>query len=157
MKLASQRSFGKISNIAKILIFLVVINSLSGCQPLDTAPTSITPIVEVQVLTPSLLTETPIPPCMEFSDIELSVEKLSENSIYIRITGLVPNEAVHAIFSSKIEAQEREIVVSGSADEKGVFEYSVGLRGENVDVEFKDWQIRVVYSKGSTCAEVSLP
>jgi len=146
----------KLSKFATLILFLVVIGSLFGCQLLETLPTSTTPLVEVQVLTPSLLTETPIPACVELSDIELSVEMLSENSVHIRITGLVSKETVQAIFNSKIKAQEREIIVSGPADEKGVFEYSVGLRGQDIDAEFKDWQIRVVHSRGSTCAEVSL-
>ena len=149
-------SLVKLSKSATLILFLVVVGSLFGCRLLETSPTS-TPLVEVQISTSSLLTETPIPACVVLSGIELSVELLSENSSHIRITGLVPNETVQAIFSSKIEAQEREITVSGSADEKGVFEYSVGLRGQNVDTEFKDWQIRVVHSRGSACTEFSLP
>jgi hypothetical protein len=157
MKPYSHFSLGRLSKFAEIYLFLAMVGSLFGCQPLDTAPTSTTPLVEVQILTPSLLTETPVPACRDISGIEFFVELLSENSIHLRITGLVPNEMVHAIFSSQIKGQEREKTVSGPADENGVFEYSVGLRGQNIDTEFKDWQIRVVHSRGATCTEVSLP
>jgi len=158
MNLGPHLSFGRISKFVKIFIFLVVASSLVGCRPPDTVSTSITPLVEVQILTPSPLTETPVPACVVLSDVELSVELLSdENSIHIRITGLVPNEMVHAIFSSQIKGQTRETTVSGFADEKGVFEYAKGLRGQNIDREFKDWQIRVVHSRGSTCTEFVFP
>jgi hypothetical protein len=90
-------------------------------------------------------------------DVDLSVELLSEDSVHIRITGLLPNETVHAIFGSKTKDRAVETMVSGSADEKGVFEYSERLRGHETLSAFKDWQIRVVHSRGSTCAEISLP
>ena len=157
MNLGLYFSLGRLSKFAKILLFLIVISSLVGCRPLDTVLTSTTPLVEVQILTPSLLTETPIPACVFLPDVELSVSILSENSVHIRITGLMPNETVHAIFNSSIKGQTRETIVSGPADEKGIFEDSVGLRGHEIDVEFKDWQIRIVHSRGSTCTEIVLP
>jgi hypothetical protein len=43
------------------------------------------------------------------------------------------------------------------ADEKGGFADSVRLRSQEVDAEFKDWQLRVVHSRGSTCTGVFLP
>lgn len=153
----SYLSLGRLSKFAKIFIFLIVVSSLFGCQPLDTAPTSTTPLVEVQILTPALLTETPIPACVVLTGVELSVNLLSENSVHIQITGLIPNEAVQAIFGSQIKEQEKEIILSGVADEKGVFTDSVGLRSQTIDAEFKDWQLRMVHSRGSTCTEFVLP
>jgi hypothetical protein len=157
MNLHSHFSINKFSKFAKTFLWFVVINLLFGCQLLDSVTISTTPRVEVQILTPSLLTETAVPACVTLSAVELSVELLSENSVRIRITGLIPNEIVHAIFHSKVKGQEREISLSGPVDEKGVFSDTVGLRGYEVDSEFKDWQIRVVHSRGSTCTEVSLP
>jgi hypothetical protein len=157
MHLYSHFALVRFSKFAKIFLSLAAVGLLFACQPLGTAPTSPPPFVEVQIVTPSFLTETPVPPCVVLSDVELTVEILSENSVRIRITGLVPNETVHAIFSSKIKGQEREATASGPADEKGVFEYSVGLRGPNLDTEFKEWQVQVVHSRGSTCTEFVLP
>lgn len=94
--------------------------------------------------------------CVLLPDVELSVELLSDDSVRIRITGLLPNETVHAIFGSTTKDRAVETVVSGSADEKGAFEYSERLRALESDREFKDWQIRVVHSRGATCAEISL-
>jgi hypothetical protein len=150
-------SFDRLAKFAKIVVYYFTVSSLFGCQLLDSAPTSTTPLVEVQILTPSLLTETPVPACVLLSSVELSVSIVSENSVGIKIVGLIPSEAVHAIFSSQIKGQEKEIVISGTANEKGVFADSVGLRSQEVDSEFKDWQIRVVHSRGSTCTEISLP
>jgi hypothetical protein len=155
MNLRSHFSPGRFSEFAKKFLFLIVVSLLFGCQPLDTAPTSTTPRVELQISDP--LTETPFPACVFLSDVELSVSILSENSVRMRITGLVPNEPVHAIFSSQTKGQEREKTFSGMADGEGVFAESVGLRSHEVDSEFKDWQIRVVHSRGSTCTEISLP
>lgn len=140
-------NFTKVCSITAAFLF--------GCQSLETPPASTTPVVELQVLEP--ITETPVPPCVMLSDVELSVELLSEDSVHIRITGLLPNETVHAIFSSKTKDRAVETVVSGPADEKGVFEYSENLRGHETLQQFRDWQIRVVHSRGSTCAEVSFP
>lgn len=139
------------------MICLTVANVLLGCHPVRTTATSTTPDVEVSVVTASPLTDTPVPACVVLSDIELSVDILPESSVHIKITGLVPHETVYAIFSSKNKSQTSELSVHGPADEKGVFEYSVGLRGLETAPEFKDWQIRVVHSRGSTCAEISLP
>ena len=146
-----------ISNFAKIIICVVTIVFLVSCQSAQNGTAPVYPTSDVQISTVQYLTETPIPACVVLSGIELFVELLSENSVHIRIMGLVSNETVQAIFNSKIKAQEREIIVSGPADGKGVFEYSVGLRDQDIDAEFKDWQIRVVHSRGSTCTEVSLP
>jgi hypothetical protein len=157
MNLHSQFSLGRFLTFAKIFLCLAVVILLFGCQPLDSVSTSTTPHVEVQILTPSLLTETPIPACVFLAGVELSVSLLSENSVHIKITGLIPNEAVQAILSSQIKGQEREITISGVSDEKGVFEDSVGLRSQTIDTEFKDWQLRVVHSRGSTCTEFALP
>lgn len=143
------------TNFTKVIISSIAAVFLFGCQPLETPPASTTPLVELQVLEP--MTETPVPACVILPDVELSVELLSEDSVHIRITGLVPNEIVHAIFSSKTKDRAVETVVIGPADEKGVFEYSEWLGGYEIDSEFKDWQIRVVHSRGSTCAEISLP
>lgn len=153
MKLFPYFSFGSVSKFATMLVFLTSGGILFACQPLSTIPTSKSPTVEFIISTPSFLTETPIPACVVLSDIELSVDLLSESSFHIRITGLIPNENVHAIFNSKIRERELETIASGEANEEGVFEYSHGWQ----DTKFKDWQIRVVHSRGSTCAEVSLP
>lgn len=102
------------------------------------------------------MTETPVPVCVLLPDVELSVELLSDDSVHIRITGLLPNGTVHAIFGSTTKDRAVETVVSGSADEKDAFEYSERLRALESDREFKDWQIRVVHSRGATCAEISL-
>ena len=155
MKLIFSR--GKFSKFAKISILFSVANLLFGCQPLYAAPASGTPPVELQIFTPSLLTETPIPPCVSIPDVKLSVVLLSENSVHIKITGLMSKEAVQAIYGSTINGQKREITVSGTTDEKGIFEDSRGLRGQEIDSEHKDWQIRVVHSRGSACTEISLP
>ncbi|MBI4762676.1 MAG: hypothetical protein ACOYYF_01935 [Chloroflexota bacterium] len=142
-------------NFTKVIICSIAALLLFGCQPLETPPASATPLVEVQVLEP--MTETPVPACVLLPDVELSVDLISEDSVHIRITGLLPNETVHAIFGSKTKDRAVETVVSGSADEKGVFEYSENLRGHETLSAFKDWQIRVVHSRGSTCTEISLP
>lgn len=143
------------TNFATVIICSIAAAFLFGCQPLENPPVSTTPAVELQVLEP--MTETPVPACVTLADVELTVELLSENSVHIRITGLVSNETVHAIFRSEIKGQKRETTVIGPADEKGVFEYSAALRSQEIDSEFKDWQIRLVHSKGSTCTEISLP
>jgi hypothetical protein len=155
MNLCSYFPLSRFSKFVKIFLFFAVVSLLFGCQPLDTAPTSTTPLVELQILEP--MTETPVPACVFLSDVELSVSILSKNSVRINIAGLMPNEAVNAIFSSQSKGQGREILLSGMADEKGVFVDSVGLRSDEVDSEFKDWQIRVVHSRGSTCTEFTLP
>jgi hypothetical protein len=147
-------SAGRLSKFAKIFLFLELVTLLSGCQPLDSAPTSTTPLVELQISEP--VTETPVPACVLLSDVEISVSILSENSVRIKITGLMPDESIQAIFSSQIKGQGREKTFGGIADEKGVFAESVGLRSDEVDSEFQDWQIRVVHSRGSTCTEISL-
>lgn len=143
------------TDFTKVIICSIAALFLFGCQPLETPPASTTPLVELQVLEP--MTETPVPACVILSDVELSVELLSEDSVHIRITGLLPNEIVHAIFSSKTKDRAVETVVSGPADEKGVFEYSENFRGHETLWKFRDWQIRIVHSRGSTCAEISLP
>lgn len=157
MNICSHLSTNRFSNFAKITIHLTLAACLFGCQSSRIATVSTTPNVEVQVLTGPFLTETPIPECVILPDVELSTDLLSENSIHIRITGLIPNETVQAIFSSKIKGQEREIIVTGPADEEGVFENSEGLRSDEIDSEFKDWQLSVVHSRGSTCTEIVLP
>jgi hypothetical protein len=154
MKLHFPFSLRRSSKLVKIL-FLTIVSLLFGCQPVGTVPTSTTPLIESQILEP--VTETPVPACVFLSDVELSVNIVSENSVDITITGLIPNEAVQTIFSSQINGQERERTFSGMADENGVFKDSVGLRNQQVDSEFKNWQIRVVHSRGSTCKEISLP
>lgn len=151
----SRFSLGGFSKIAKIFLILAMVSVLFGCQMPEAAPASPTPVVELQILEP--VTETPVPACVFLSDVELTVSLLSENSVLIKITGLIPNETVHVIFSSQTKRQEREKTFSGVADEKGIFTESVGLRGPGIDTEFRDWQIRVVHSRGSTCAEISLP
>jgi hypothetical protein len=157
MNLSPHLSLGRISKYVKILILLAAAGSLVGCRPPEATPTSITPVVEVQILTPSLLTETPIPACVFLDDVELFVSLLSEHSVNIKITGLIPNEAVQAILNSQIEEQGKEIIISGIADEKGEFTDSIGLRSQTTDAEFKDWQVRIVHSRGSTCTEFVLP
>jgi hypothetical protein len=148
---------GRLPNFIRALLFLTSVGFLLGCQIVNTIPISTTPTAEFIISTPSFLTETPIPACVVLSDVELSVKLLSESSFQIRITGLVPHEAVHAILSSKIKGRELETIASGTADENGVFEYSEASAGRENDPEFKDWQIRVVHSRGSTCTEISLP
>lgn len=150
-------SSGRFSKFADIFRFLVVAGLLFGCRSFDSVPSPTTPVVEVEILTSPSMTETPIPACVVLSDVELSVKPLSESSFQIRITGLIPHEAVHAILSSKIKGRELETIASGTADENGVFEYSDGWAGRENDPKFKDWQIRVVHSRGSTCTEISLP
>ncbi|HXF85221.1 MAG TPA: hypothetical protein VNK49_07505 [Anaerolineales bacterium] len=143
------------NNFTRIIIGSITALLLFGCLPLESPSASPTPVVELQILEP--VTETPVPACVILLGVDLSVELLSEDSIRIRITGLLPNETVHAIFGSKTKGRTVETVVSGSADEKGVFEYSERLRALESDREFRDWQIRVVHSRGSTCTEISLP
>jgi hypothetical protein len=155
MNLHSRFSLGGFPKFAEIFLFLAVVSLLFGCQAPEATPASPTPVVELQILEP--VTETPVPACVFLSDVELTVSLLSANSVLIKITGLIPNETVHVIFSSQTKRQEREKTFSGAADEKGVFTESVGLRGHEIDSEFKDWQIRVVHSRGSTCTEISLP
>src|SRR5215208_1637493 len=91
-------SLSRSSKFVKIL-FLTVASLLFGCQPLGTVPMSTTPLVEPQILEP--VTETPVPACVFLSDIELFVNVVSENVVDIKITGLIPNETVHTIFSSQ--------------------------------------------------------
>lgn len=141
-------------NFTRVIICSITALFLFGCLPLETPPVPTTPLVELQVLEPMM--ETPVLACVLLPDVELSVELLSDDSVHIRITGLLPNETVHAIFGSTTKDRAVETVVSGSADEKGAFEYSERLRALESDREFKDWQIRVVHSRGATCAEISL-
>ncbi len=155
MNLHSRFSLGGFPKFAEIFLFLAVVSLLFGCQVPEATPASPTPVVELQILEP--VTETPVPACVFLSDVELTVSLLSANSVHLRITGLVPNETVHAIFDSEIKGQKRETTIIGPADENGVFTESVGLRGHEINTEFKDWQIRVVHSRGSTCTNISLP
>lgn len=155
MELCSHLSLGRLSKLSRSFLFLVAVISLFSCQPLDITPISTTPTIEFIIST--TLPNTPIPACVVYPDIELTVELMSENSVHIRITGLEPNEIVNAIFRSRIMDQEKEIVLIGPADEKGVFEDSEGLRSQTIDADFKDWQLSVVHSRGSTCTEFVLP
>lgn len=145
------------SHFSQMFLIIVAADFLFGCQPTGITPTSTVPTGELTIWTPAFLTETPIPACVVLSDVELSVYLLSEYSVHIRITGLVPNENVQAIFSSKTKRRELDTIASGTADGEGVFEYSERLRGYGIDPEFKYWQIRVVHSRGSTCADIVLP
>lgn len=155
MNLQLHFSLDKPSRFAKIIIFYIGLGFLLGCQPSRATTISTTPTIEFIIST--TLPNTPIPACVVYPNIELTVEILSENSVHIRITGLEPNEIVNAIFRSRIMDQEKEIVLIGSADEKGVFEDSEGLRSQTIDADFKDWQLSVVHSRGSTCTEFVLP
>jgi hypothetical protein len=107
----------------------------------------------------SYLSETPVPECVSLPEISLEVTLLSENSAQVRITGLKPNEPVYTIFSSQTDngAKSTECCPGETASEKGIYEYSIGLRGAEVDLEFTDWQVRVIHSGGAACAEFTLP
>ncbi len=69
------------------------------------------------------------------------------------------NEAVYTIFSSEIQGRKKTIGCCERefADENGVYEYSVALRSETIDAEFKKWQVWVIHSRGSTCTEFAFP
>lgn len=127
---------------------------LSGCQYGEsTSP------VETIVETESYSTETPIPECVVLPDIKISIVFLSESSIQLRVVGLKPNEPVYTILSSTFE--DKKISTSCCdgefADANGVYDYSVGLRDENAGLEYTEWKVWVVHSRGATCTEFSFP
>jgi hypothetical protein len=146
--------FSPVEKFAKIAICLVTATFLFSCQPIHATPVDV-----IQISPEPYLTETPVPACVSLPDIKLSIELLSENSVHLTITGLVPNEPVYTIFSSEFKGSKRTIGCCERefADENGVYEYSVGLRGQDVDAEFKEWQVWVIHSRGSTCTEFALP
>ena len=159
MRLYSDFRLAKTSKFAEVIVCLVVIALLFGCQSLPNAPVPATSTVEVQISTALPLNQTPVPACVTLPEVELHIDILSENSVHLRITGLMPNEPVFTIFSSKFEEEEKSISCCPGefADENGVYEYEVGLRSQTFDAEFKEWQVQVVHSRGSLCTEFVLP
>lgn len=159
MRLYSLFSLVKISKFVEVIICLIVIAFLFGCQPIPNATAPATSTVEVQFSTALYVTETPVPACVSLPDVELYIEILSENSVRLKITGLMPNEPVYTIFSSEIQNRKKSIgcCLEEFADENGAYEYAVGLRSQTIDYEFKEWQVQVVHSRGSTCTEFVLP
>ena len=136
-----------------ILLALLI---LSACQPGDTP----TVMVEVEPLVEPYLSETPVPECISLPDVKLDVTLLSEDSAQARITGLKPNEPVYTIFSSQTEdgnGKSTECCPGEFASEDGSYEYSVKLRGPDMDREFTNWLVRVIHSRGAACAEFVLP
>ena len=117
------------------ILILVVASALLGCQPSNSISHPTSPTVELLVWTPSSLTETPLPACVDLSDIELYAVMSSEFSVQVKVTGLVPNEDVRAIFSSKTKKGELETIAYGTADKTGAFEYSQRLRGYGIEPE----------------------
>lgn len=136
-------------------VCLLALIILSGCRAGDFP----TPRVEIETAVDSYLSETPVPECVSLPGISLEVTLLSENSPQVRIKGLKPNEPVYIIFSSQTDdgAKSTECCPGETASEKGIYEYSIGLRGAEVDREFTDWQVRVIHSRGAACAEFTLP
>jgi hypothetical protein len=148
----------RFSRFAEIIICFIIFAFLYGCQSIRNATVPATP-VEVQVSPADPLTEKPITECVLLPDVELFIDPLSENSVHLKITGLVPNEPVYTIFSSEFEEKEKSTSCCPGevADVNGVYEYKVGLRGLNSDAEFKEWHVQVVHSRGSTCKDFVLP
>jgi hypothetical protein len=140
-----------------MIITLALAGVLPGCQPSNSTSYPTSPPLELLVWTPSPLTETPLPACVDLSDVKLYAVMSSEFSVQVKITGLVPNEDVRAIFSSKSKRGELETIAYGTADKTGAFEYLQRLRGYGIEPEFKNWQIRIIHSRGATCAEIDLP
>lgn len=133
---------------------LLALFILYGCQP----PVGISTPVEI-TFEPDL-TETPVPDCVSLPDVKLKVILLSENSVQVRITGLQPNEPVYTIFSSQAEDGKRkstECCPGETASAEGIYEYSIGLRGPEIDREFTDWRVQVIHSRGAACSAFILP
>lgn len=160
----------RLHTLLKVINCLLFVTFLVGCQSFQKSDVPATSAVEIHVSPDSLidtpveisepyLTETPVPACVSLPGVELSVELSSANSIHIKITGLVPNESVYTIFASEFPGQKKTVSCCEQefADENGVYEYSVRLRGQDIDAGFKVWQVWVIHSRGSTCSEFSLP
>lgn len=148
----------KYVNWGIFLTFVVAV--LPGCQPVGNAiiPTNSTVDVLVSTVLSPYLTETPLPACVSLPDVELTVEMLSDDSVKFKITGLKPNEPVYTLFSSELKNKGARSTGWGEkADENGAYESKVRLRGPMDDLDFKDWQMKVIHSRGSTCADFSLP
>ncbi|SRR6266511_195170 len=73
--------------------------------------------------------------------VEIKAETISENSVKVNITGLVPLEPVMVVLYSDAHGQSKRIECCPGeiANENGDYEFSTGLRGQDKDVEFKDW------------------
>lgn len=134
---------------------MIVVAVLLGCQPVG-AETIPTPEVQISIF--PYETETPVPECMSLPDVELKVEMLSDDSVKFKITGLKPNEPVYILFSSEWKNKGATSTGWGeNADENGAYESEKQLRGPMDDLDFKDWQVQVIHSRGPTCMEFSLP
>jgi hypothetical protein len=152
----NRRKDGMSKRITTIpVVCLLALTIISGCQAGDFS----TPRVEIGTEAGPYLNETPVPECVSLPGISLEVILLSENSAQVRITGLQANEPVYTIFRSQTDdgAKSTECCPGETASEKGIYEYSVGLRGAEVDREFTDCQVRVIHSRGAACAEFTLP
>lgn len=133
---------------------LISILFLIGCQ--QGQPTS---PVEMQAETDVPLTETPIPECVVLPDVKISIEILSESSVHLKVVGLKPNEPVYTILSSTFEDKKVSTSCCDGefADSNGIYEYTVGLREPNAGLEYKEWKVLVMHSRGATCTEFSFP
>ena len=147
MKLPLVRHYVK--KLALILTLLFVV----GCSPKTGTN------VSVQVSTALPLTETSTPACMEVLGIDIEVVPISANGVTLKVTGLTPKEPVRIVLYSEFKGQGRRIECcpEETANENGDYEFTTGLKSENHDVEFKDWHVQIVHSKGVACTSFTLP
>ncbi len=151
-----------VSTLATASLYLAVITSLLGCQPValgqDAAtPTFSAPGVQKTILPP--MTMTPTPECLPVPGVDLDVAPLSANAVRIKITGLNSNEHVTLVFYSEAPGQSVRIengpikVMS----ENGSLEYTQGNLVDLTPGSPEDWQIQVIHSRGVACTIISLP
>jgi len=159
MFMANQKSSRDFLSLLKITTCLICFTVLAACSSVVKMEVSITPTPSVQIATAPYLTETAVPACVSNPDIKLEVLPISDNAVQIVMNGLQPYEPVYVIFSSAAQGQTRKVecCAGAMADANGSYQQTQTLRGQNVDVEFKHWQVQVVHSQGSACAEFNLP
>lgn len=138
---------------------LVIIAVLFGCKPIVATIIPTSSPDKIQISTASYLTETPVPACVMLPDVRLIVTLLSDNSVQIKIVGLKSYEPVYTIFSSESEGKTKKIECceGETASGNGNYQYTQVLRSQNVDNEFKDWQVQIFHSRGATCTNFTLP
>jgi hypothetical protein len=145
--------------LIKLAVSLAIFVGLFGCESTGELPSPTISNSDVQISTMPYLTETPVPACVSIPDVKLNVQILSDNAVQIEIAGLQPNEPVYTIFSSESQGKVRRIECceKETANGNGNYQYTQVLRGENIDVEFKDWQVQVIHSGSAACTNFKLP
>jgi len=151
-----------VSRLVSATIYVSILASLVGCQPLTLSRSTATPIasppyIQVTLLPP--MTIVPTPMCMPVPGVNLDVVPLSSSSIRVKVTGLKPGEHVTFVFYSEAAGQTFKIESNPleDADDNGSIEYIEGGLDRISGGQFKEWQVQVIHSSGIACATLGLP